>query len=550
MATSFYKLLTLLFIFSGTLAMAQSNAWVQRIGGNSWDDVVSMDMGSDQKLLITGMFQNSADFGGIDLTSWAYQDGFVAKFDLSGNVLWANAINGNDQVWGVDVTTDSNNNVYVTGYFYAPTIYFTANDSIKKTEGSSSDVFLVKYSSNGDFQWAKSGAGTYSLAKSVTCDSQNNVIISGSYNGMITFSETDAASTLTGIYLAKYDGQGNLIWLKSGTSNSQCWFNDLISDDDNNIYATGKISQTIKFGAYTVPNIGGDDMVISKFNSSGDLMWMEVEGNDYPASTTVSNYDCGNSIALDQNGNVFVGGSLLDTIDASGQGMTSYQFATIVKYDNNGMQLWLNKYGDNEVNIIKNIALDNNGDPLVIGNYSGEFAIGSYQLPTQSSDSRAFLAKFNSTDGNPLWASEHGTTTTGEILGVGIQINPMTNERYTTGTYRNTFSFEGNTINSIGFGDIYLTADQSILGIDEYHKSENNILVYPNPATSMVSLSLPASELNYADVIIYNLSGKIVLQSTLNSQHGVIDIAALEAGNYIVKIRTQKGAYRQKLVKL
>jgi hypothetical protein len=487
----------------------------------------------------------------FSITSSAYQDGFVAKYNEFGRVQWAKAINGaGEQVWGIDVTSDANNNVYATGFFKSQYVRFTPTDSIQLNPGSSSDVFLVKYNSNGVFQWAKSGAGTYSLAKSVTCDSQNNVIITGSYNDLITFSGTSSASSLTGLYMAKYDPQGNLIWLKSGTSAGQCWFNDLASDASNNIYATGKISTTFKYGSQTISNHGGDDLVIAKFNSSGDLQWMKVVGNTIAASTTSNNFDSGTSIALDPSGNVFVGGALIDTAYWGSWGSQIYQFATVMKYDNNGNQQWIKKYGNHENDIINDVAIDNNGDVCVIGNYFDTLAIGSFQLPIQLTNDRAFIAKFNGINGNPIYAEAHGTTTIGNNTGVGIQVNPLTNQIYTTGVFKNSFNFGSNTVQTAGSWDIYLILNTVLLDVVQNQKNSDKLLIYPNPASSKVTISIPNKSLNDAEVFIYNLNGQLILQQQMLDQQNEINIEALEIGNYILKIRSHEGEFHQKLIKL
>src|SRR5690606_14098762 len=154
-----------------------------------------------QDILITGMFQNTGTFDTASVTSWWYQNGYVAKYNTLGEIQWVKAINSyNGQVWGADVTSDGNDNVYVTGYFQGSAVYFTPNDSIEINSGSSRDVFLAKYNSAGVFQWAKSGAGTYSTGRAVVCDASNNVIISGNYNNSITFGGSSAPTATTGIY--------------------------------------------------------------------------------------------------------------------------------------------------------------------------------------------------------------------------------------------------------------------------------------------------------------------------------------------------------------
>ena len=293
------KLLTLAILLLPAFNLkAQVYNWAYSAGGSGWDDVKSMHLGNDNGTLLTGMFSNTASFGATALTSLAYQDAFVAKYDQQGNMLWAKAIGGNEQDWGYKVTSDNNNNVYVTGYFQSTVLHFTPNDSLVKNAASSRNVFLAKYNSSGVFQWARLGSGgntnAYLTSHSVTTDAQGNVIISGDYNKQVEFSGTTLPNTnATNIFMVKYDANGTVLWAKAGVSSSICWFADLTSDASNNIYATGKISTAITFGATTIPNHQGDDMVIAKFDPSGNLIWMQVEGKYILSSTTDNNFDCG-----------------------------------------------------------------------------------------------------------------------------------------------------------------------------------------------------------------------------------------------------------------
>ena len=257
------KLFTLIILFIFLLnnqLSAQTYNWAYSTGGNGWDDLKSSHLGNDNGTVTTGMFSNTINFGSTTFTSKAYQDAFVAKYDDQGNVLWANQIGGNEQDWGYKITTDNNNNVYVTGYFQSTALYFTTTDSILKNANSSRNVFLAKYNSNGVFQWAKLGSGgntnAFITGYSVTCDNQNNVIISGQYTKTVEFSGQALPNQASGanIYLVKFDATGNIIWTKAGVSSSICSFLDMTCDANDNIFVTGKISTAITFGSTTIPN--------------------------------------------------------------------------------------------------------------------------------------------------------------------------------------------------------------------------------------------------------------------------------------------------------
>jgi hypothetical protein len=203
------KLFIALFLLNTNIINAQTFNWAYSAGSSGWDDIKSTHLGSDNGTVATGMFTGTANFGTITLTSLAYQDAFVAKYDEFGTVLWAKAISGsNEQDWGYDVTTDNANNVLVIGYFQSTSLKFTPTDSIVKTTTSSRNGFLAKYNSSGVFQWAKvmnSGVTNgFITPHSVTTDNMNNVIIAGQYTKQVHFDALYLPNTTSAnMFLAK-----------------------------------------------------------------------------------------------------------------------------------------------------------------------------------------------------------------------------------------------------------------------------------------------------------------------------------------------------------
>jgi hypothetical protein len=540
------KLLSLVvMLFTVFITHAQVYNWAYSAGGNGWDDVKSMHLGNDNGVLITGMFSNTAMFGATSLTSLAYQDAFVAKYDQQGTMLWARAIGGDEQDWGYKVTSDNNNNVYVTGYFQSTVLHFTPNDSLVKNAASSRNVFLAKYNSSGVFQWARLGSGgntsAFCTGRSVTTDAQGNVIISGDYNKQIEFNGNQLPATnATSIFMVKFDANGNVLWTKAGASSSICWFADLTTDATNNIYATGKISTAITFGATTIQNHQGDDLVVAKFDPSGNLTWMTVEGKYILSSTTDNNFDCGSSVKVDASGNVYVGGCLLDTsyYDQNLQTLVIRQWACVAKYNSGGTQQWLKKFGTHASDIITAIDLDANNEVYAIGSYQGAFSVGGVALPA-SNIKAAFVAKFNNATGNTAFAYQHGNSAD-EVNGYGIGINQQNGNVYTAGNYKNNISFNANSLSCQGIWDMYLVLLNNAVaqGINEQQESFD-LKVYPNPASSLLSFSSSSIDLSNAHVKVYAMDGNLLIQEMLNTNKG-IDISGLNAGNYMLEISTTK----------
>lgn len=87
----------------------------------------------------------------------------------------------------------------------------------------------------------------------------------------------------------------------------------------------------------------------------------------------------------------------------------------------------------------------------------------------------------------------------------------------------------------------------STVGVDELI-SESSVSLFPNPATSEVTIALPKS-LN-AEVRIFDLSGKLLVYQAdvaISGRH-TIDVSSLATGTYFVRINTPDGSAVKKLL--
>jgi len=117
----------------------QSNTkqWTKQLGTSTWDEGKDVTTDSSGNIYVTGWTG-----GGLDgNTNSGNSDIFLVKFNSSGTKQWTQQLGTSSVDKGRGVTTDSSDNIYVTGG--------TDGDLDGNTNSGSVDIFLVKYNSDG-----------------------------------------------------------------------------------------------------------------------------------------------------------------------------------------------------------------------------------------------------------------------------------------------------------------------------------------------------------------------------------------------------------------
>jgi len=209
--------------------------------------------------------------------------------------------------------------------------------------------------------------------------------------------------------------QSNWLWAKSSQTFGNGIRNSCASvgtDATGNIIITGEFhNSSIKFGSITLVNADPSgfrwDFYIVKYDSSGNVLWAKRAGG--------TNYDEGEGVCTDSNGNIFATGHFYsgtiifgsDTLTNSQQG-TAGSF--IVKYDSNGNVLWAKSVQGLSIDWGYSVSADPSGNVFVTGEFSSDtLYFGSSVIVTNTSSTAVFVAKYDP-NGNILWAkSEMGT---------------------------------------------------------------------------------------------------------------------------------------------
>ena len=102
--------------------------------------------------------------------------------------------------------------------------------------------------------------------------------------------------------------------------------------------------------------------------------------------------------------------------------------------------------------------------------------------------------------------------------------------------------------------DIYYTsyhfyiASESATGM--YEKKMADVLIYPNPAVSVISLQSAVFSQQPATIEIFDINGRKLLEKQISAARGEIkmDVSTLPAGIYCCKINSEKGLITKKLL--
>jgi len=309
-------------IFISKLDSLGNFVWAKSIGGITWDFGNSIAVDASENVYTTGYFGDTADFDpgtGIYNLSAVSRDIFISKLDSLGNFIWAKSMGGSKWDYGNSIAVDASGNVYTTGYFEDTADFDPGVNVYNLTSAGSSDIFISKLDSLGNFVWAKSMDGSSTEeGNSIAVDALGNIYTTGNYIGTVDFDPgpgvfnlTSAAGTYD-IFVSKLDPSGNFIWAKSmGGNDGDAGFSVAL-DISGNVYTTGFFCSGIVdfdpgIGVFNITTAGVGDIFISKLDVSGNFVWAKSMGG-------IGGDGC-YSIALDASGNIYTTGMFVDTVD-------------------------------------------------------------------------------------------------------------------------------------------------------------------------------------------------------------------------------------------
>ena len=252
-------------------------------------------------------------------------------------------------------------------------------------------------------------------------------------------------------------GPGALVWARLEGGASDDGTLGLATDAAGDVVAAGFFQGTMKIGNLApVVSAGGNDVFVAKFDTAGTPLWVQRFGG--------SGDDAAEDVAVSPDGRVFVVGYYAGTVvfgaDALMSGQTQYGAFTVAldaagtpqwarslplddvatmqiavdprpiasgggdvviagtwvtggdsnaflaAYDADGGTVFTKQFGDGQAQYGEDVAVDAQGDIVLVGEASGGISFGGPTL-TSAGGLDAFVAKFDPT-GAPLWSRLYG----------------------------------------------------------------------------------------------------------------------------------------------
>ncbi len=458
--------------------------WAVKAGGTMADQGQGIALDGNGNTYVTGGFSDTATFYGssnIQLISNGGVDAFIAKFDPAGQVLWAKKAGGLGAENGSKIKVDYLGNTYVTGTFTNDTMVFygPTNDSLF-TSGQS-DVFIAKFDANGDVVWASKAGGTGNdNGYGLEIDFNGFSYVTGAFLNTAYFYSGSGKDSLVSmgsndIFLAKYDPNGYLVWVRQGGSSLTDQGSNVALDASGNVYFVGNLNGPCTFYSplanIPVASNGSSDIFIASYTSSGAIRWAEHAGG--------SNGDFCSGIVVNANNHLAITGSI-------GTGSAAFYGSVLIA---------LTSAGSSDIFVAE---YDTAGDALCAQSGGGSAFDRGWEVSSDGAGNSYVAGQFN---GTATFQSSPGFTLT--VAGTGSDI----------------------------FVGKWLSSCSGTTGIT---KNDVSFGMYPNPIVNSVTL---VSETELGAITITNCLGEVVLQ--MQSKHSVqeLDLGHLAPGVYFVQVK-------------
>lgn len=489
--------------------------------------------------------QAIAVFGTDTVKTNGYIDCFIVKYNSNGTPLWVKSFGGlqSDQVY--DIETDSINNFYVLGY-----------------SADSANYFIRKYDTNGNSIWTRYTPGQN--LRSISIDNRNN----------ISFCGYSSVTTVVG----KIDTNGNILWVTSNSDGVNSQAEDITSAKNGNSFVCGNYSSDVRFGSNlllsptTFPNyytvLINDSTYVPPHKN-------KITGNIYVDANINCNYDLGENnlpgvSVIAQPGNYCAVSDNLGNYKLNVDS-ANYTITQILPFSSsiNTSQICPNSNNSYSVNAqstnstysgydfgddVKScpflkITLDNTSNNSILCNtiINRAFVVSNIgATPSVNTQLSVRICKlFTPLSSTPVWTSYNAADSTA-FFNIGTL---LPNNSYTVIIHDsvncNYFPWQANAYIHVArvtplndclvadstFNTFTLAENYSYTVSSDTYTNYKHLKIYPNPTKDKIILE---STEQLGKIIITNILGETVYQSTINCKSQDIDLSNLYSGIYYI----------------
>jgi VCBS repeat-containing protein len=442
-------------------------------GGSMNPTQVALDAAGDS--YVVGSFMGTVDFdrehvapsGSDTLTASILSNGFVAKYDPTGTLVWVAGLQNHGMladVAGVAVDTRGNadpsdDRIYVTANTQNGGADYVLNGvTLTTVEGqidfSTGTVLRLNPAGGVVGQWAISPGFAVTgatPAERVAVAPNGNVLVTGEFVGNPDFDMggTDFSLSTAGgrdVYLAEYTPTFGFVRAAriGGTGDDRTA--DVAVDAAGNVWLSGTFTGTTT-GLAALTSSGGTDAFVVRLQGSGTgFSATAAHGYGGPGN------DAAAAVAVDPAGNAFLGGTFQFSVNfdpttgraftLSGNGDTD---AFTVKLDSTGGFVWARQAGGYRADTLADLTADASGNVYATGFFQDTVDFdpldGSYTLSAGTGAAlQAYVSKLDAA-GRFQWAVPLGGQPDSDSIGTSIATD-ASGRVVSVGTFAGSVDFD------------------------------------------------------------------------------------------------------------
>jgi hypothetical protein len=326
--------------------------WSKTFGGTEDDRGNDIIQTADGGFAILGFTQSS---NGDVIQNNGSKDFWIAKLTRTGTLTWQKSFGFSGSDYGTSLIQTNDNGYLLTGVIDVTASGGEGNSRTSQRHAGG-DVWAVKLSAVGNFEWSKYFGGSFTdTAFGVEKTADNGFIIVGSSDSNdVDISDNKGSYDF---WVLKISSSGTLLWEKSfgGTEIDEA--RAITSTNDGNFIIVG---DTRSSDVNVSNNNGAADLWMLKISPEGNLLWEKTIG--------ATGFDVARSVSKSQdNGFVISGSSRSSDGGYTNQGQND---AWVLKTDANGNILWQKTVGGTEIDFFYDAVELNNLEIIAVGESS------------------------------------------------------------------------------------------------------------------------------------------------------------------------------------
>lgn len=277
-------------IFLVKLDNLGNTIWALSEGGSGSENAYGVTCDNAGNVILTGQYAGSSILGGQSFssiinpqTNQPSYDLFVSKYNSMGTVQWVKTGTGKYENRGLSVTTDAQNNVYISGQ-YSDTLLLAG----QTFNNAAYNVGLVaKFSPLGNLMWLNNLRSNLVLPYDLMVDG-NSLVVVGDCGKNLNYSNNGVAQSVTStyskvIFLLKTDLDGKKTWISTLGSENDLSARSLAINGNKDIYVTGYFScawtQFHQPQKALYSSVGFKDAYLWKATTTGALGFVKTFGS-------------------------------------------------------------------------------------------------------------------------------------------------------------------------------------------------------------------------------------------------------------------------------